>query len=369
MSAKIAKVSKENLGEEDLKSILEAAVILKAGGTVIFPTETVYGLGADALSEDAAKKIYEAKGRPSDNPLIVHISSEEMLYEIVEEVDEIASLLISKFWPGPITFIFKKKAIVPLTTTGGLETVAVRMPDHKAALRLIEEAGLPIAGPSANISGRPSITSSKYALEEMSERVDMIILSDDCEIGIESTVVDLTSEIPLVLRPGKISQREILEVVADGDSVKLEYLNKKLNEILEKNKALSGDVIENQKRAPKSPGMKYRHYSPKAKVLVADSSDEIKNIILEYQQKIDDSGNRVYLDQEIRVFCLDDSLAIYGNFAYSLGKDSSELAKNIFTSLRLMDDMGVKLIICECFSFDELSCAVMNRLIKASANI
>ncbi len=369
MSAKIAKVVKDNLKEEDIKSILEAATILKAGGTVIFPTETVYGLGADALSEDAAKKIYEAKGRPSDNPLIVHISSEEMLYEIADEIDETAKLLIAKFWPGPITFIFKKKAIVPFTTTGGLDTVAVRMPDHKAALRLIEESGVPIAGPSANISGRPSITSSKYALEEMSERVDMIILSDDCEIGIESTVVDLTTEIPLVLRPGKISQREILEVVADGDSVKLESLNQKLTEILEKNKALSEDIIENQKRAPKSPGMKYRHYSPKAKVLVAYDTEEIRHIILEYQQKTDDSGKRIYLDEEIRVFCLEDNIAVYENFAYSLGRNSSELAKNIFTSLRLMDDIGVKLIICECFSFDELSCAVMNRLIKASANI
>ena len=369
MSAKIAKVSKENLGEDDIKSLLEGSAILKAGGTVIFPIETVYGLGADALSADASRKIYEAKGRPSDNPLIVHISNEDMLYEIADEIDETAKLLIAKFWPGPITFIFKKKAIVPLTTTGGLDTVAVRMPDHTAALRLIEESGLPIAGPSANISGRPSITSSKYALEEMSERVDMIILSDDCEIGIESTVVDLTAEIPLVLRPGKISQREILEVVADGDTEKLASLNQKLNKILEKNKALSEDMIENQKHAPKSPGMKYRHYSPKAKVLVADNPEDIKRIILEYQQETDEKGMKIYLDEQIKVFCLEDNKSVYEDFAYCLGKNSSELAKHIFTSLRLMDDMGVKLIICECFSFDELSCAVMNRLIKASTNI
>lgn len=369
MSAKIAKVSKDNLNETDMMSILEGAKILKAGGTVIFPTETVYGLGANALSADAAQKIYAAKGRPSDNPLIVHIASKDMLYEIADEIDDIAKLLIDKFWPGPITFIFKKKDIVPKTTTGGLETVAVRMPDHEVALKLIEVSGVPIAGPSANISGRPSITSSKYALEEMSERVDMIILSDDCEIGIESTVVDLTAKIPLVLRPGKISQREILEVASDGDSSKLLEMNNILKSILEKNKATTEDVVENSKRAPKSPGMKYRHYSPKAKVLIGQDSNEINNLILQHQDKILDNGQKAYLDSEIKVFCLEENCKLYGDFAFSLGKTSSDLAKNIFTSLRLMDDMGVKLIVCECFSFDELSCAVMNRLIKASANI
>lgn len=369
MSAEIARVSKENFCKEDIDSILRAAEIIKTGGTVVFPTETVYGLGANALSEDAAKKIYAAKGRPSDNPLIVHISSKEMLVDIVSEIDDVAKKLIDEFWPGPITFIFKKKDIVPLTTTGGLDTVAVRMPDHKVALKLIEEAGLPIAGPSANISGRPSITSSKYALEEMSERVDMIILSDDSEIGIESTVVDLTVEIPLVLRPGKISQREILEIAAAGNQEKLEELNDKLKRIMEEKNANSKDIIENEKRAPKSPGMKYRHYSPKAEVLVAQNSEEILDFVSEYQNKIDEAGKRIYLDDQIKVFCLEENKALYGDFAFSLGKDSIELAKSIFTSLRLMDDMGVKLIICECFSFDELSCAVMNRLVKASANI
>lgn len=373
MGARIARVSKENFDEADMQSLLEGGRLLREGKTVIFPTETVYGLGANALSPDAAQKIYKAKGRPSDNPLIVHISKLEMLEEIAKDVSEEAHILMENFWPGPLTIILSKKDIVPNETTAGLDTVAVRMPSHKVALKLIDIAGVPIAAPSANISGRPSITSSKYALEEMSDRVDMIILSEDCEIGIESTVLDATGDIALVLRPGKISQREIFEAIAGGDSQKLKLMNSRLAEILTSKeagaKAVSDDIFDMEKHAPKSPGMKYRHYSPKARVIVAKPSQNVSEMLAKHIEMKDDSGNSLYKSGEIKVFCLSGSAQGYGDYAYSLGSSSMDLAKNLFTSLRKMDDMGVKLIICECFGKDELACAVMNRLIKASSNI
>lgn len=389
MGAKIARVSKDNFEESDIQSLLEGGRLLRDGGTVIFPTETVYGLGANALSPDAAAKIYKAKGRPSDNPLIVHISRLDMLQEIAKDVSEDAKLLMERFWPGPLTLIFNKKDIVPKETTAGLDTVAVRMPSHKVALELIEIAGVPIAAPSANISGRPSITSSKYALEEMSDRVDMIILSDDCDIGIESTVVDMTGSIPLVLRPGKISQREIFEAVAGNDADRLSSMKSALEEIMAAKKAGEGkatdretsikdpdegsadleNIFDMENHAPKSPGMKYRHYSPRAKVIVVAQLEKVRSVLSEQLDMKDEAGNKLYQREEIKVFCLDDRAPVYGENAHSLGHDSLDLAKNIFTSLREMDDRGVKVIICECFEGDELASAVMNRLIKASSNI
>lgn len=367
MGAKIARVSKDNFEESDLQSLLEGGRILRDGGTVVFPTETVYGLGANALSPDAATKIYKAKGRPSDNPLIVHIARLEMLYEIAKDVNEDALLLMERFWPGPLTLIFNKKDIVPPETTAGLNTVAVRMPSHKVALKLIEIAGVPIAAPSANISGRPSITSSKYALEEMSERVDMIILSDDCDIGIESTVVDMTGSIPLVLRPGKISQREILEAVSGDDAQKLGFMKSRISQIMAAKKTgeeadLKADgstdnIFDMEKHAPKSPGMKYRHYSPKAKVIVVQELEKVREVLSEQLEMKDEDGKPLYKGEEIRVFCLDGTACIYGEYAYSLGSGSLDLAKNLFTSLRKMDDMGVRVIICECFGEDELAAA------------
>lgn len=359
MGAKIARVSQGGSSESELKNLREAGRILKNGGTVVFPTETVYGLGANALSPDAAQKIYEAKGRPSDNPLIVHISRLDMLYEIAEDVGSDALMLVDAFWPGPLTMIFKKKEIVPLATTGGLDTVAVRMPSHKGALKLIEAAGVPIAAPSANISGRPSITKGRYLLDEFEGKVDMIILGEDSEIGIESTVVDMTEEIPLVLRPGKISQSDIFQVISAGDSQKLKFLEKKLEDI-------SGRHCGKPAR---SPGMKYRHYSPKAKVILEDPQKSAEQVLNEAMSMVTEDGKLLYEEPEVMVLCLKKNEELYGDHAYVLGEDSEEVARNLFTSLRMMDDMGVKLIISEFFSGDELACAVMNRLVKASSNI
>lgn len=359
MCAKVARVSAEGSSESEMKHLLEAGRILREGGTVVFPTETVYGLGANALSPDAARKIYLAKGRPSDNPLIVHISRVDMLYDIAEDIGSDALMLMDAFWPGPLTMIFRKKDIVPLATTGGLDTVAVRMPGHKAALKLIEAAGVPVAAPSANISGRPSITSSRYVLDEFADSVDMIIIGENSEIGIESTVVDMTEEVPVVLRPGKISQNDIFDVISQGDSAKREFLDKKLYEI-------TGNHCE---RPARSPGMKYRHYSPKARVIVEEPGRSALEIMKEYLELLSEDGKHVYEDGDIMVFCIEENAPLYGDHAYILGEDSSEIARNLFTSLRMMDDMGVKLIISEFFSGDELACAVMNRLVKASSNI
>lgn len=227
----------------------EAAKILIKGGTVIFPTETVYGLGARFDDDRALGKIYEAKGRPRDNPLILHIYKKEQLEELVEEIPKNAKLLMERFWPGPLTLIFKKKPSILPTISGGLDTVAIRMPSEPTALRLLEATGLALAAPSANLSGRPSPTSEAH-LEEMMGRVDGIILAGDTQVGLESTVLDVSRKVPLLLRPGKVTLEEIQEVVGE-----VEVHDKK-----------GGDFA--------SPGLKYRHYAPRTPVVILEGSDE-----------------------------------------------------------------------------------------------
>ena len=203
MNTIISKIDINNIDKNEIK---RQAKLLSEGKTVIFPTETVYGLGANALDEDAVKKIYEAKGRPSDNPLIVHIYDKEEVYNLAENINEKAKTIMDKFWPGPITIILNKKDIVPYRTSGGLETVAIRMPSHLIAREIIKEAGVPIAAPSANISGRPSPTKADHVYEEMNGRVSGIVLGGDCNFGLESTVLDVTTENPMILRPGSITK-------------------------------------------------------------------------------------------------------------------------------------------------------------------
>lgn len=370
---RIGKAIVNSIWENDVEKandILDTAGnIIRNGGTVVFPTETVYGLGANALDPRAAKRIYKAKGRPLDNPLIVHISNEEMLYHIVREVSEEAKRLIEKYWPGPLTLIFYKKEIVPCETTGGLETVAVRMPSNKIARKLIDEAGVPIAAPSANLSGRPSITKGRYAVEELAERVDMIILSEDSDIGIESTVVDLTTRLPIVLRPGKISQSDILYTIAESEEDFLHKL-KEFEELME-NKS-------SNQSAPKSPGMKYRHYSPDAHVFLMQK-DEILSYLTTKNNGSDPKEEDLLQmalegldDKKIRVFTTDDHLSQYGKYGISLGNDGEQIGKNLFTFLREMDEQGVEIIFCEDFEAEKTSeflSAVMNRIRKAAENI
>lgn len=322
----------------------KVANLLKAGKTVVFPTETVYGLGANALDPEAAKKIYEAKGRPSDNPLIVHISKKEDVDFLAGNISQDAKLLMEAFWPGPLTLILDKSDNVPIETTGGLMTVAIRMPSNPIARKLIDLAGVPIAAPSANISGRPSITSSKYLVEELCERVDAIIISEDSEIGLESTVIDMTASTPVILRPGKIGKTEIEKI-----------LNKEIE---------LDPSLKDENAAPKSPGMKYKHYSPNATVIVVTGSlDEMKQKI---NQKLSLDKNK---SDKVKVVCLEDRVSLYDGYGISWGKSSQEAAKNLFKILRLMDEQNIEVVYFEALNSDEISEAVMNRLIKAAGNM
>ena len=322
----------------------KVANLLKAGKTVVFPTETVYGLGANALDPEAAKKIYEAKGRPSDNPLIVHISKKEDVDFLAGNISQDANLLMDAFWPGPLTLILDKSDNVPIETTGGLMTVAIRMPSNPIARKLIDLAGVPIAAPSANISGRPSITSSKYLVEELCERVDAIIISEDSEIGLESTVIDMTASTPVILRPGKIGKTEIEKI-----------LNKEIE---------LDPSLKDENAAPKSPGMKYKHYSPNATVIVVTGSlDEMK---LKINQKLSLDKN---ISDKVKVVCLEDRVSVYDGYGISWGKNSQEAAKNLFKILRLMDEQNIEVVYFEALNSDEISEAVMNRLIKAAGNM
>ncbi|WP_313567575.1 L-threonylcarbamoyladenylate synthase [Acetoanaerobium noterae] len=322
----------------------KVANLLKAGKTVVFPTETVYGLGANALDPEAAKKIYEAKGRPSDNPLIVHISKKEDVDFLAGNISQDAKLLMEAFWPGPLTLILDKSDNVPIETTGGLMTVAIRMPSNPIARKLIDLAGIPIAAPSANISGRPSITSSKYLVEELCERVDAIIISEDSEIGLESTVIDMTASTPVILRPGKIGKTEIEKI-----------LNKEIE---------LDPSLKDENAAPKSPGMKYKHYSPNATVIVVTGSlDEMKQKI---NQKLSLDKNK---SDTVKVVCLEERASLYDGYGISWGKNSQEAAKNLFKILRLMDEQNIEVVYFEALNSDEISEAVMNRLIKAAGNM
>lgn len=334
---RVLDIDNINLNELD-----KQAQLLREGKTVIFPTETVYGLGANALDEQAVKKIYEAKGRPSDNPLIVHIYKKEEVYELAKDISKKAEDVMQRFWPGPITLILNKKNIVPYKTSGGLDTVAIRMPSHKIAREIIRMAGIPIAAPSANISGRPSPTKAEHVYEEMNERVDGIVLGGDCDFGLESTVVDFTSEIPMILRPGSITKKDLEKVIG----------NVILDPSLEKK--------EDNKKA-KAPGMKYTHYSPNADVYIVSGKKEdvfqkINNLVVENQEK----------GLKVGVMCLSQNKKMYSGEVIGLGNTLEEIARNLFDVLREMDKIGVDRVYSEAFTTEGLGQAIMNRLVKSA---
>ncbi len=340
MNTETVKIDENNI---DSRIIEKAGEIIKNGGLVAFPTETVYGLGGDALNPDSSKKIYAAKGRPSDNPLIVHIYRLEDLYKIVEEVPAKAGKIMDAFWPGPLTLIFKKKDIVPKETTGGLDTVAVRFPIHPTAMAFIEAAGGFIAAPSANLSGRPSPTLAKYVCEDLNGRVDMIIDGGNIPIGLESTIVDMTSEIPQILRPGFVS-KEMLEEVIGEVGVDPTLL----------------DV--NCKDRPKAPGMRYRHYAPKADMtIVRGESERVVAKINELGQN--NKGCTVLGVREHESMYPGLKLKVVGS-----EKDNEEIAANLYKVLRECDDENVSVILSESFSDKGIGSAVMNRLIKAAGH-
>ncbi|MFH0904145.1 MAG: L-threonylcarbamoyladenylate synthase [Methanobacteriota archaeon] len=318
--------------------IRKASLIIRSGGIVAFPTETVYGLGANALDGEAVAKIFRAKGRPADNPLIVHISSREMLNMVAKDIPEMAFKLMDAFWPGALTIILRRKDGVPDITTGGLDTVAVRMPDHDIALSLIREAGVPIAAPSANISGRPSPTRMEHVIRDMDGKIDAVIDGGECRIGIESTVIDLTVVPPVLLRPGGLSLEEITGCIGRVD--------------------IAGESV-------KSPGMKYTHYSPKTKLVLIEGERErvlaeIKRLILDYQRLGYKVGVIVTRESAPHIEC---------EAKYILGSinDLKEVAGRLFSGLRFLDEAKVDVGVVEGI-FPEIKegRAIMNRLRKAA---
>lgn len=348
MNTKIISIREENASSEALK---EAGEIIKGGGLVAFPTETVYGLGGNALDENAAEKIYRAKGRPSDNPLIVHIYRIEDIFPIVKEMPETARKLADAFWPGPLTMILKKSGKVPDTTTGGLDTVAVRMPGHKTALSFIEVAGGYVAAPSANISGKPSPTLAKYVTEDMGGRIEMIIDGGEIAIGIESTIVDLTEEIPVILRPGYIT-REMLEGVVGKVDVDRAILEAE------------------SKQPPKAPGMKYKHYAPKGDLTIISGKQE--KVVAEINKRCEEMEKR---GEKVGVIGTDSTVALYRiGSVKSAGSREEEatIAKALYRILREFDDEGVTVIYSEAFEDEAgsggIGQAIMNRLLKAAGH-
>lgn len=328
--------------------ILEkAGDVIKRGGLVAFPTETVYGLGGDALNPESSRKIYAAKGRPSDNPLIVHIADMDQLSLITEEIPETAYLLAEKFWPGPLTMILKKSQVVPYETTGGLETVAVRMPVHSIAREFIRRAGGYVAAPSANLSGRPSPTLAKYVREDMDGRIDMILDGGSVGIGLESTIVDLTEEIPMILRPGYITKEMLEELLHQVDSDKT---------------MMAADTG----LRPKAPGMRYRHYAPKGDLIIVKGSESaVINQINVWAREAAQNGQKVGVigtDTTVKSYQAD-SVKSAGN-----RKQEETIAHNLYQILREFDDENVSVIYAESFDESGIGQAIMNRLLKAAGH-
>ncbi|MCI8609547.1 MAG: threonylcarbamoyl-AMP synthase [Firmicutes bacterium] len=337
-------------GEED---ILRAAQILQEGGLVAFPTETVYGLGANALDEEAAAKIYAAKGRPSDNPMIVHIGSKEELGGLTDTITEDMERLMEAFWPGPLTMVVPAKSIVPKVTTGGLTTVAVRFPVHPTAQALIKASGIPIAAPSANASGRPSPTEAIHVIDDLNGRIDGVIMGDSCEIGIESTVVDMTEETPAILRPGLLTREQLEKALGKPVAIDPALLEKpdfvRTNQEGQQSRGLEEGLLEGERNLkPKSPGMKYRHYAPKAEMIILRGEPEkVKLAMAEEKMKRAEQG------QKVGVIFYDD-------------QDPVRAAHDFFAQLRAFDKTGVDVIFAAALEEDGVGFAVMNRMIKSA---
>lgn len=339
------KVVKINPNQIDAGSIKEAGEIIRSGGLVAFPTETVYGLGGDGLQSTSSNKIYAAKGRPSDNPLIIHISKWESINEISDNVPDTARILADAFWPGPLTMIVQKNDKVPYETTGGLDTVAVRMPDHQVALQFIEAAGGFVAAPSANTSGRPSPTLASHVVEDMDGKIEMIIDGGQVGIGVESTIVDLTSDIPMILRPGYITEEMIERVLGQVDTDRT--------------------ILDNSSnQAPKAPGMKYRHYAPSGSMtIVSGSEDQVVKIINEKVCEAKNKGLKTGVLLTEETF---DKIEADVKKCAGSRNDEHEIARNLYKILREFDEEQVSVIFSESFSYDGFGQAVMNRLLKAA---
>ena len=344
MKVEIAVMTAENI---DRKAIARGGEILKNGGLVAFPTETVYGLGGNALDPKASMKIYAAKGRPSDNPLIVHIADIRDLDKIVTEVPEKARVLAEKYWPGPLTMILPKADIVPKETTGGLDSVAVRFPSDPIAQELILAAGGYVAAPSANTSGRPSPTTAGHVAEDLGEAIDMIIDGGQVNIGLESTIVDFTENIPVVLRPGYISLEMLRETLGD---VRMD----------------KGLIKTDSKVHPKAPGMKYRHYAPKADLAIVEGATE--GVIAEIEKR---AGEAEEKGLTVGIIATDETKGRYSHgIVKSIGSREQEetIAHHLYEVLRDFDSCNVSAIYSEAFFTPRMGQAIMNRLLKAAGH-
>ena len=349
MDTEIIKIhpGEGSVSEEDDRKLQAAGEILRRGGLVAFPTETVYGLGGDALNPTSSQKIYAAKGRPSDNPLIVHIAEMEALPKIAKDIPQEAYALAAKYWPGPLTMIFPKTDCVPLATTGGLSTVAVRMPSNKIARELILAAGGYVAAPSANRSGRPSPTLAKYVIEDLDGRVEMILDGGACDIGLESTIIDFSEEKPMILRPGYITEEMMQQVIGEVETDRT---------ILD----------ASSKVAPKAPGMKYRHYAPQGNLIIVEGEEQ--QVIHYINEKLAEASEKGI---KTGVIATDETYDGYrADVRRSLGsrKDEEAIAHHLFEILRQMDDENVELIYTESFESHGLGQATMNRLLKAAGH-
>lgn len=340
MNTKIIKIDKNNI---DKGLIKEAAKYIQEGKLVAFPTETVYGLGANGLDAEAVKKIFLAKGRPQDNPLILHIASIEQIHPLVKEIPSHFYKCMERFWPGPLTMIFKRSKLVPDIITAGLDTVAIRMPRHPIALGLIKSSNTPIAAPSANLSGAPSPTIAKHVIDDQNGRIDMIIDGGSTGVGLESTVLDLTGDIPMILRPGGITMEDLKEIIPDVEQ----------------------DIGTLKEGAtPKSPGQKYRHYAPKAEMYLYTGN--IDNIVV----KIKENTKKLLAEgKKIGIMATEETKANYNEgFVLIVGSRNNRetIASNLFNALRYFDDEGVDVILAEGVESDHIGMAIMNRMTKAA---
>lgn len=317
-----------------------AAEILKRGGLVALPTETVYGLGADGLNPEAVRKIFEAKGRPQDNPLILHIASPENVSAFCRDIPEAAWRLARRFWPGPLTMVLRCRENVPKATTAGLDTVAVRCPDCEITRRIIQFAGVPVAAPSANLSGKPSTTTAAHVLHDMNGRIDAVVDGGPCRVGVESTIVDLSEGKPRLLRPGGVSPEQLCETLGE----------------LEIDKAVTSQIDDSD--VVRAPGMKYRHYAPQGRVLIVSGPRELAAAYI-----------RKHYEPGDAVLCFDEELPIYEGLpatAYGGEDEPESLARGLFAALRRLDRPDVRTIYARCPEGRGVGCAVQNRLRKAA---
>ncbi len=347
METKIIQIDGENIDNDLMK---EAAKIIKSGGLVAFPTETVYGLGANGLDQEAVKKIFIAKGRPQDNPLILHVHSIDQVKELVDDIPDLAKKCMKEFWPGPLTILLKRSNKVLDVITAGLQTVAIRMPENNIALDLIKLSKTPIAAPSANTSGRPSPTSAKHVVEDLSGKVDMIIDGGSTGIGLESTVLDLSTDIPMILRPGGVTEEDLRKIIP--------------------NIAIDSSIIKSDDNIiPKSPGQKYRHYAPKSEMLLF--SGEVNGIVKSITAY---TKENIRAGKSVGIMCTDETKEYYTEYGedakiISLGsrEDVNTIAHNLFDTIRLFDQAKVDIILAEGVDLSDIGLAIMNRMMKAAS--